>query len=104
MSLIDSIQSLVQTRLHFQNIIAGFDSEDEATFIDWHESLEPRLSKAGADPRSVRKGKERVASGSAAIDAIKSPAGSPGRVKPRNKAGTNGSAPSSTKKKRRSGV
>lgn len=48
-------QSLTQTRLHFQNIVAGFTRDDEAALIDWKEDLSPR-----GEVTKTEKGKERV--------------------------------------------
>lgn len=48
-------QSLTQTRLHFQNIVAGFTDEDEAAIVDWKEDLTPR-----GEVTKREKGKERV--------------------------------------------
>ena len=37
------VKSLPQTRLHFQNIVAGFTADDEKHFIDWREDLTPHV-------------------------------------------------------------
>lgn len=52
----NSLQSLTQTRLHFQNIVAGFTSEDEAALVDWREDFTPR----GDAAREKDKGKQRA--------------------------------------------
>lgn len=51
-------QSLTQTRLHFQNIVAGFTDDDEAAQVDWREDLTPR-----GDAVKREKGKERESLG-----------------------------------------
>ncbi|KAK3111217.1 hypothetical protein LTR53_013746 [Teratosphaeriaceae sp. CCFEE 6253] len=60
-------ESLSQTRLHFQNQVAGFTAADEAALVDWKEDCAPHPPKPGErpDPRGKGKGKgkERVASG-----------------------------------------
>lgn len=55
------IQSLTQTRLHFQNIVAGFTEEDEAKLVDYKTDNTPRL-KPG-EGKGDRKGKGRMSAG-----------------------------------------
>ncbi|KAK5681115.1 hypothetical protein LTS10_006876 [Elasticomyces elasticus] len=57
-------ESLTQTRLHFQNIVAGFSAEDEASLVYWKEDFTPHPPKPGD---TSRKGKERVSSGANAV-------------------------------------
>lgn len=52
----------MQTRLHFQNIVAGFTDEDEASLVDWKTDNSPRL-RPGEEARSGRKDKERMSAG-----------------------------------------
>ncbi|KAF2716239.1 hypothetical protein K431DRAFT_210587, partial [Polychaeton citri CBS 116435] len=62
-------ESLAQTRLHFQNIIAGFTAADEASMVDWKEDLSPLPSKDGSSGdagTSGRKGKQRSSLGASA--------------------------------------
>ncbi|KAK3721825.1 hypothetical protein LTR37_002991 [Vermiconidia calcicola] len=93
-------ESLTQTRLHFQNIVAGFTDEDEAAFVHWKTDNTPR-TKPGEEAKSGRKGKERVSLGGGGGDGV---AGSstqkPG--KEREKSYSAGSASGSVKKKRKS--
>ncbi|KAK3713795.1 hypothetical protein LTR37_008281 [Vermiconidia calcicola] len=93
-------ESLNQTRLHFQNIVAGFTDEDEVGFVDWKTDNTPR-TKPGEEAKGGRKGKERVGSGGGGADRV---AGSstqkPG--KDREKSHSGGSASGSAKKKRNS--
>lgn len=99
-SLIISPQSIAQTRLHLQNIVAGFSKDDEEALVDWKEDFRPHPTKTGEEQNPGRKGKER-SSAAGAGDA--SPFGSKG--KGREKSHMSGSANSTTqtRKKRRSG-
>lgn len=55
---------MAQTRLHFQNIVAGFTEEDEAALIDWKTDNAPRPTKDGEKENGGRrKGKKRLSSG-----------------------------------------
>ncbi|KAK1809891.1 hypothetical protein LTR12_015743 [Friedmanniomyces endolithicus] len=58
--------SLTQTRLHCQNIVAGFSPEDEAALVQCREDFTPHASRPG---EASRKGKERerVSSGQGAV-------------------------------------
>nr|POE96444.1 hypothetical protein CFP56_56494 [Quercus suber] len=38
-------ESLAQTRIHFQNIVAGYTPEDERALVDYEEDKTPRKSK-----------------------------------------------------------
>jgi hypothetical protein len=89
----------VQTRLHFQNIVAGFTDEDEASLVDWKTDTTPRL-RPGDETRSSRKGKERVSSGGG--DGIAGSSGSKGD-KTTDKSGIAEGASGSASKKRKSG-
>ncbi|KAK4547879.1 hypothetical protein LTR36_010598 [Oleoguttula mirabilis] len=104
-------ESMTQTRLHFQNIVAGFTPEDEAGFVDWKEDFSPHPPKAGEEQqaRASRKGKERASLGGGGEGGAgpSSPVGgSNGKGKARetvgNGAGSSGAA-QTTKKKRKSG-
>ncbi|KAK4555578.1 hypothetical protein LTR86_007331 [Recurvomyces mirabilis] len=115
-------ESLAQTRLHFQNIVAGFTDEDEASFVHWRVDHSPHPAKQAALVAS-RKGKERVSAGFAGDGAGAGAGGRPsdldataaaGRLvgggSPRSReagvvnGGANGSpAGSGAKKKRRAG-
>lgn len=89
------MQSLAQTRLHFQNMVAGFTQEDEAALVDWRTDNTPRL-KPGEEARVSRKGKERVSFGGGGGDAV---AGSSSSKAAKGREGGSGSG----KKKRKSG-
>lgn len=93
-------ESIAQTRLHLQNIVAGFSKDDEEALVDWKEDFRPHPTKTGEEQNPGRKGKER-SSAAGAGDA--SPFGSKG--KGREKSHMSGSANSTTqtRKKRRSG-
>ena len=53
-----SWQSLVQTRLHFQNVVAGFTPQDEEMLVDWKLDLTPRTFPAADAARRGHRGKE----------------------------------------------
>ncbi|EMC94909.1 hypothetical protein BAUCODRAFT_34912 [Baudoinia panamericana UAMH 10762] len=103
-------ESLVQTRLHFQNLAAGFTPEDEATRVRWKEDFTPHPPKPGEDGR---KGKSRVSSTSnaagpstAIADASGSRGDSKGKGYERSHSGAYGgasAASSHSSKKRKSG-
>ncbi|KAK3675082.1 hypothetical protein LTR78_005016 [Recurvomyces mirabilis] len=69
-------ESLTQTRLHFQNIIAGFTDEDEASFVHWRVDHSPHPAKQAALVAS-RKGKERMSAGVAGDGAGSEASGRP---------------------------
>lgn len=96
---------MTQTRLHFQNIVAGFTPEDEAALVDWKEDFAPLPPKPGVDPRPSRKGKERVSSGGGGdgIADSSSPGGSKAQARDKDSSAANGSVTQS-KKKRESGA
>ncbi|KAK5175355.1 uncharacterized protein LTR77_000494 [Saxophila tyrrhenica] len=97
-------ESLTQTRLHFQNIVAGFTDEDEAKMVDYKTDNTPRL-KPGEEPRGSRKGKERMSSGGGGGggDGVAgSSAQKTDKSRSKNDAG-GGSTPGSASKKRKSG-
>ena len=98
-------KSITQTRLHFQNIVAGFTPEDEARYVDWKEDFTSHPPKPGEETKASRKGKERLSAGGGDGVAGSSNTGSPGRVKATREKGSNaaGSGASQAKKKRRSG-
>ncbi|SMR42447.1 unnamed protein product [Zymoseptoria tritici ST99CH_1A5] len=58
-------ETIAQTRVHFQNKIAGFSAEDEANRLKWKEDFTRR---AGNESKPSRKGKERMSSGGAPAD------------------------------------
>ncbi|TKA32887.1 hypothetical protein B0A50_01113 [Salinomyces thailandicus] len=76
-------ESITQTRLHFQNVIAGFTSEDEAKYIDYKTDLTPLPTKPGEEAKVSRKGKERQSAGGgdgiAGSSTVASPAGAKGK-------------------------
>lgn len=86
-------QSMVQTRLYFQNIVAGFTEQDEQALVYWKEDFTPHALKPGEDAKGSRK--ERDAGGA-------EQGRSAGKGKGREKSNSNGSASGSAKKKRRS--
>ncbi|KAK3628476.1 hypothetical protein LTR56_003855 [Elasticomyces elasticus] len=105
-------ESLTQTRLHFQNIVAGFSAEDEASLVHWKEDYTPHPPKPG---ETSRKGKERVSSGANAVAGpsvarVDAPAVVPGTESPGGKGKANTGhegvvlGSSLGKKKRRSDV
>ncbi|KAK1811412.1 hypothetical protein LTR12_014221 [Friedmanniomyces endolithicus] len=59
-------ESLTQTRLHCQNIVAGFSPEDEAALVQCREDFTPHPPRPD---EASRKGKERerVSSGQGAV-------------------------------------
>ena len=98
-------ESLTQTRIHFQNVVAGFTAEDEAQFVDWREDRTPHGCKTDA---AKSKGKERVsfAADAGGGDGVASnSAGAAGSVQKAKDKGTpdGGSAGKGKGKKRRSG-
>ncbi|TKA74826.1 hypothetical protein B0A55_05935 [Friedmanniomyces simplex] len=117
-------ESLTQTRLHFQNIVAGFSPEDEAALVQCKEDSTPHPPRPGEGSRKGKeRERERVSFGPGAIagpsesraaDAVSgndSPMGTR-RVRERAGAGAGGSemgggngyaSASLGKKKRRSG-
>lgn len=86
------LQSMLQTRLHFQNVVAGFTDQDEAAQIQWPEDVTPR---PGEEPKSNRKEREAVVAG---------PSASSSKGKGREKSQSGSGAGGSAKKKRRSGA
>ncbi|KAK3111098.1 hypothetical protein LTR53_013996 [Teratosphaeriaceae sp. CCFEE 6253] len=111
-------ESLSQTRLHFQNQVAGFTAADEAALVDWKEDCTPHPPKPGErpEPRGKGKGKERVASGqqgaaaagpSAGRGELTGPGGSSpagkGKARDKGSAGEGIASPGQGGKKRRSG-
>ncbi|KAF2478999.1 hypothetical protein BDY17DRAFT_327807 [Neohortaea acidophila] len=86
-------ESLVQTRLHFQNVLAGLTDQDEAALVDWKEDKTPR-PKPGDEGHhgSSRKGKERLSGG------VAGPAPKANKTREQSDSSTGGSA----KKKRKS--
>lgn len=60
------IQTIQQTRLHFQNLVAGFTAEDEAATILWKEDFTKHpvaASTSTTDESSGKKGKGRASLG-----------------------------------------
>lgn len=98
------MQSLQQTRLHFQNILAGFTEADEAARVDWKEDRTPR-PKAGdaGDEKRSGKGKERVLSPPGGTAGAGSSGGKGEKGGKKGDAGGSGSGSGSGRKKRRSG-
>ncbi|KAK5119312.1 hypothetical protein LTR85_007668 [Meristemomyces frigidus] len=95
-------ESITQTRLHFQNIVAGFTSEDEAEFVDWKEDKSPHSPKPGEEVKASRKGKERASLGGGhGVAGPSSPRGSKGKAAEQG-GGSGGSSAAQTKKKRKS--
>ena len=91
-------QSLTQTRLYFQNVIAGFTADDEVALVDWKTDDTPHPTPAGEDAlESNRKGKVRVSSSGGGRDGVS------GSSKGREKSDSGASAGGGAKKKRRSG-
>ncbi|KAF2766036.1 hypothetical protein EJ03DRAFT_330422 [Teratosphaeria nubilosa] len=90
-------ESIPQTRLYCQNIIAGFDGEAQ---VDWMEDLRPHQQKSAAQPGSARKGKARASldDGQAGVE---SPAGGKGRDERHAGEGRSGEV---QRKKRKSGI
>lgn len=68
MSLNFTVQSIAQTRLHFQRMVAGLESDedDEHASVKWKEDFTPHPRKPGEEPKAGRKGKERASLGSIA--------------------------------------
>lgn len=91
---------MTQTRLHFQNIVAGFTDEDEAKLTDYKLDNTPRL-KPGEEPRGSRKGKERVSSGGGGGDGVAR--SSVQKTDKSRSKGDSGDAAGSVSKKRKSG-
>ncbi|KAK5136044.1 hypothetical protein LTR08_004298 [Meristemomyces frigidus] len=106
-------ESIAQTRLHFQSLVAGFNSDDEASLVDWKEDCSPHPPKPGEEAsgsKGGRKGKERASlPGAGNGDAVAGPSSPPptvGKGKGREKseaAGTAGGSANAVKKKRKSG-
>lgn len=101
------VKSITQTRLHFQNIVAGFTEDDEKKYIDWTDDFTPHPPKPGEEGKQQsRKGKERVragggngvAGGSGGSPVAKGAGGS------RSASGSGAGSGSASKKKRRSGA
>lgn len=92
---------MTQTRLHFQNIVAGFTLEDEASWVDWKTDNTPR-PKSGEEQKQSRKGKERASAATGGIhESVK---GSSSKEEyQREKKDSTGNAPGSAGKKRKSG-
>ncbi|KAK5116383.1 hypothetical protein LTR62_007930 [Meristemomyces frigidus] len=61
-------ESITQTRLHFQNLLAGFTDQDESLQIDWRTDTSPFPAKKTTQvATSSRKGKERVSLADGAV-------------------------------------
>ncbi|KAF7186809.1 hypothetical protein HII31_11769 [Pseudocercospora fuligena] len=58
-------ETITQTRMHFQCVVAGFTTEDEEKRIHWKEDFTPH---PGHETKSSRKGKERASLGGAAAE------------------------------------
>ncbi|KXT11524.1 hypothetical protein AC579_6580 [Pseudocercospora musae] len=72
-------QTITQTRMHFQGVVAGFTTEDEKKRIHWKEDFTPH---SGHETKSSRKGKEGASfSGSAADSSSKAASSSRSREK-----------------------
>ena len=112
LKLISNPQSIPQTRLHFQSVIAGFTASDAQPYIQWRTDTTPHVpDPPDSDPtvarvktsqsggsRGAGKGKERVSGEDVAgPSGTQSPAGK-GRDRSTGAAGTGTSA----KKKRKS--
>lgn len=54
----------MQTRLHFQRVVAGFDNDVEGKDVQWKEDFTRHPKQTDDDcSKSSRKGKERVSLG-----------------------------------------
>ncbi|QIW96817.1 hypothetical protein AMS68_002335 [Peltaster fructicola] len=96
-------ETLQQTRLHFQNIVAGFSSEDEAALVDWPTDNSPLPARDGdADRGSRRKSTNPADKGkeSASVAAQNGSVASPGG-KGKEKANDATKWSDSSKKKRK---
>ncbi|KAK4507245.1 hypothetical protein PRZ48_000980 [Zasmidium cellare] len=56
-------ETIMQTRLHFQRVAAGFDDEAEAKNVRWKEDFTRHPKTAEEEAKASRKGKERVSLG-----------------------------------------
>lgn len=95
-------QSLTQTRLHFQNIVAGFTAEDERAHVDWPEDRTPFPSKTGDESRRVSKGKGKEVVREGGLEGAGDVASGARDGNPRSKGRESFGGGSSAKKKRSS--
>ncbi|KAI5369572.1 hypothetical protein Slin15195_G004470 [Septoria linicola] len=70
----DRCETLTQTRIHFQCILAGLTPEQEEANVHWQEDFTPHAVKPPQQWNAHRKGKARVSSGTGA-EVQESPAG-----------------------------
>lgn len=81
-------QTITQTRMHFQCIVAGFTEEDTKKRRVWIEDFTPHSPKPGQESRSSHKGKDRASLGGEKESAAKSASGGSGS-RDRNKSKQN---------------
>lgn len=67
-SLTPFLQTITQTRLHYQRVVAGFDNDIEGEDIKWKEDFTRHPRSAEEESRSSRKGKERASLGNESGD------------------------------------